>query len=124
MSVFVAVLIYKCPYLFSGNTCLDDVFNTPINELPQLGLRSYIPCTVVCNVIFKFFKIIFSQSKIFWEYSIWREFPVRSKIVVGNKILEQVWHFAFPGCDVGYEHGGDKNKQLDVMNVTVIKIKN
>lgn len=42
------------------------------------------------------------------------KFPLRSKLEIEDKILEQVSYFHFLGCDVNYEHcedGIDKNRK-------------
>lgn len=40
------------------------------------------------------------------------KFLVHFKIVVGDKIIEQISNFLYFGCDVNYEHGNNKNKKL------------
>lgn len=55
------------------------------------------------------FKISQSNTKVM---AFRGKFPVRTKIVVGGRILEQVSHFPFLGCDISYEPNDDKIKKL------------
>lgn len=38
--------------------------------------------------------------------------PIRSKIVVSKKIIEQINHFSYLGCDFIYEYDKDIGKNL------------
>ncbi|XP_075210156.1 protein spaetzle 4-like [Lycorma delicatula] len=40
------------------------------------------------------------------------KFPIKSKIILGDKILEQVSHFNYLGCDITYENDRDCNKKI------------
>jgi hypothetical protein len=54
-------------------------------------------------------KVSTSKTKVM---AFWGKYPRRSKIVVENKIVEQVSHFNYLGCDVTYNEDKDCDKKL------------